>query len=79
MDAQQRKYFAKRLAEAQTTEQRRQVLTELNGTLENFSMPAKQAEFDQVIKEAQDNSATMKNSGEAQEIVKQILKGSQKG
>jgi hypothetical protein len=76
MTEEQKKRYAARLSTAQTKEKKREILTELDRALGSIPEMEKRATFDQVIEEAQDNTATISNSGEAQEIVNQLLKKS---
>ena len=69
------KSLAEAIAKASTKSEVREAIKKADSTLEqsNFSKSAKAAVFEHAIQAAQDNSSTMANSGEAQEIVNQIL------
>ena len=64
-------------AKAKTRSEIRAVVTVANGALEASKITGreKRAFFEDLICEAQDNTATMDNAGEAQEIVNQLLNG----
>ena len=65
------------LAKAESTSEVREVIKKANTTLTEsyYSLASRRDFFEKLIQEAQDNSATMANAGEAQEIVNQILNG----
>ena len=72
-----RKQLLQSLARAKTRAEIRAVITEADEALESSKIRGteKRAFFEDLICEAQDNTATMDNAGEAQEIVNQLLNG----